>query len=154
MTTTKTKRSQREIPVRTIGLVVAAIAFVVPLLADFDGLSTAGHRMFAIFLVALVLWVVEPIPLYATAVLIIILELLMISDKALVDLPATFEPRAFSGYYAALADPVLMLVMGGFFLAMGASKFKLDRAIGRILLRPFGNDRQHDRHHRRRRCDV
>ncbi len=140
MTTTKTKRSQREIPVRTIGLVVAAIAFVVPLLADFDGLSTAGHRMFAIFLVAIVLWVVEPIPLYATAVLIIILEILMISDKALVDLPATFEPRAFSGYYAALADPVLMLVLGGFFLAMGSSKFKLDRAMGQILLKPFGTD--------------
>ena len=54
--------------------------------------------------------------------------------------PAAFEPRPFSGYYAALADPVLMLVMGGFFLAMGASKFKLDRAMGRLLLRPFGTD--------------
>ena len=140
MTTTKSQRSQREIPVRTIGLVASALVFLLPLIVEFDGLSTTGHRMFAIFLVAIVLWVMEPIPLYATAVLIIILEILMISDKALVDLPAAFEPRPFSGYYAALADPVLMLVLGGFFLAMGASKFKLDRAMGRILLRPFGTN--------------
>lgn len=140
MTTTKTQRSGRKIPTRAIALAVAGILFLIPLVFEFDGLSDAGHRMFAIFLVAIVLWVVEPIPLYATAVLIIILEILMISDKAIVDLPAAFEPRAFSGYYAALADPVLMLVMGGFFLAMGASKFKLDRAMGRILLRPFGTD--------------
>ncbi len=140
MTTTKATRSRREISTRTMGLVAAAVLFLVPFVFEFDGLSEAGHRMLSIFLVAVVLWVVEPIPLYATAVLIIILEILMISDKAVVGLPAAFEPRAFSGYYAALADPVLMLVMGGFFLAMGASKFKLDRAMGRILLRPFGTD--------------
>lgn len=140
MTTTRDTRSRRETPTRTLGLAAAAVLFLVPLVFEFDGLSEAGHRMLAIFLVAVVLWVVEPIPLYATAVLIIILEILMISDKAIVDLPAAFEPRPFSGYYAALADPVLMLVMGGFFLAMGASKFKLDRAMGRILLRPFGTD--------------
>lgn len=140
MTTTKATRSRRDIPTRTLGLVAAAVLFLVPFVFEFDGLSEAGHRMLAIFLIAVVLWVVEPIPLYATAVLIIILEIVMISDKAIVGLPAAFEPRAFSDYYAALADPVLMLVMGGFFLAMGASKFKLDRAMGRILLRPFGSD--------------
>ena len=140
MTTTKATRSRREISSRTWGLVAAAVLFLVPFVFEFDGLSEPGHRMLSIFLVAVVLWVVEPIPLYATAVLIIILEILMISDKAVVGLPAAFEPRAFSGYYAALADPVLMLVMGGFFLAMGASKFNLDRAMGRILLRPFGTD--------------
>ncbi len=94
--------------------------------------------MFAIFLLAIVLWVAEPIPLFATAVLIIILEILMISDQAVVGLPADFTPRAFRDYYAALADPVLMLVLGGFFLAMGSSIFRLDRAMGRLLLRPFG----------------
>ena len=140
MTTTRATRSRRKIPTRTLGLGAAAVLFFVPFVFEFDGLSEAGHRMLAIFLVSVVLWVVEPIPLYATAVLIILLEILMISDKAIFDLPAAFEPRDFSGYYAALADPVLMLVLGGFFLAMGASKFKLDRAMGRILLRPFGTD--------------
>lgn len=124
---------------RVVWLVVAAVVFLIPLIFEFDGLSPAGHRMFAIFLVAIVLWVAEPIPLFSTAVLIIMLEILMISDQALVDLPAAFEPRAFRDYYAALADPVLLLVLGGFFLAMGSSRFRLDKAMGRLLLSPFGD---------------
>jgi sodium-dependent dicarboxylate transporter 2/3/5 len=140
MTTTQSQRSQRDIPTRALGLVAAVVAFAIPFVFEFNGLSTAGSRMFAIFLVAIVLWVTEAIPLYATAVLIIMLEILMISDQALVGLPPSFEPLSFRDYFAALADPVLMLVLGGFFLAMGASKFRLDRAMGRILLRPFGTD--------------
>ncbi len=139
MTTTTTQRQQRRIQMRFVWLAVAVVVFLVPFVFEFDGLSPAGHRMFAIFLVAIVLWVAEPIPLYSTAVLIILLEILMISDQALVGLPADFEPRAFRDYYSALADPVLLLVLGGFFLAMGSSRFRLDRAMGRILLRPFGD---------------
>jgi sodium-dependent dicarboxylate transporter 2/3/5 len=139
MTTTRTRRSRRENSTRTISLIAAGIAFLIPLVFTFDGLTTAGHRMFAIFLVAIVLWVTEAIPLYSTAVLIIMLEILMISDQAPVGLPGSFEPRAFRDYFSALADPVLMLFLGGFFLAMGASKFRLDRAMARTLLRPFGD---------------
>ncbi len=138
MTTTKSKRRQRQLPMRAIWLAVASVAFVVPLIFEFEGLSPAGHRMFAIFLVAIVLWVTEPIPLFSTAVLIIMLEIVMISDQAIVGLSADYTPRAFRDYYAALADPVLLLVLGGFFLAMGSSRFKLDKAMGRLLLRPFG----------------
>ncbi len=138
MTTTQAPRSKREIPTRWIGLAAAIVVFLVPLIFKFDGLSPAGHRMFAIFLVAIVLWVTEAIPLHATAVLVIALEILMVSDEALFGLPADFEPRSFRDYFAALADPVLMLFLGGFFLASGASKFKMDRAMARTLLRPFG----------------
>jgi len=140
MTTTKTNRQQRRIPMRFVWIAVAVVAYFIPLVFQFDGLSPAGHRMFAIFLVAIVLWVAEPIPLYGTAVLIIFLEVLMISDKAIVDLPADFSPRVFRDYYAALADPVLLLVLGGFFLAMGSSHFRLDRAMGRLLLNRFGTE--------------
>ena len=140
MTTTKTKRQKRRISMRLVWLVVAIVAFFVPLVFEFDGLSPAGHRMFSIFLIAIVLWVAEPIPLFGTAALIILLEVLMISDKAIADLPVDFTPRAFRDYYAALADPVLLLVLGGFFLAMGSSHFRLDRAMGRLLLVRFGNE--------------
>lgn len=143
MTTTQSKRFKRDLPVRTLGLAAAAIAFLIPLVFHFDGLSAAGHRMFAIFLVAIVLWVTEAIPLYGTAVLIIMLEILMVSDEALLGLPADFAPAPFRDYFAALADPVLMLFLGGFFLAMGASKFRLDKAMARILLRPFGTKPAH-----------
>jgi sodium-dependent dicarboxylate transporter 2/3/5 len=124
---------------RPIGLVLGAIVFALPYLVEFDGLSVAGHRIFSVFLLAIVLWVTEAIPLHATAALIILLEILLISDKALPSLPAGFEAPPFSTFFAALAHPVLMLFLGGFFLADGAAKYRLDQNMARVLLRPFGD---------------
>ncbi len=127
---------------RPIGLALGAIVFALPYLVEFEGLSVAGHRIFSVFLLAIVLWVTEAIPLHATAALIILLEILLISDKALPALPADFNAPAFSTFFAALAHPVLMLFLGGFFLADGAAKFRLDQNMARVLLRPFGDSPQ------------
>ena len=48
-----------------------------------DGLTLVEQRVIAIFVMAALCWVLEPIPIYATSVLIIVLELLIISDKGL-----------------------------------------------------------------------
>jgi solute carrier family 13 (sodium-dependent dicarboxylate transporter), member 2/3/5 len=117
------------------GLVVGALAFVLPLLLDVPGLDPAGERMLAIFLLAIVLWVTEAVPLVATAVGVILLEVLLLSDQALVPLDGTPLPAA--AYFAALADPVIVLFLGGFLIADGAAKFGLDRTLAAILLRPF-----------------
>ncbi len=123
------------------GLVVGFAAFLVPLLLDVPGLEPAGQRMLAVFLLAIVLWVTEAIPLVATAVLVILLEVLMISDQALVALPE--DVLGASTYFAALADPVIVLFLGGFLIADGAAKFDLDRNLAAVLLRPFaGNARR------------
>ena len=127
---------------RPIGLTLGVIVFALPYLVEFEGLSVAGHRIFSVFLLAIVLWVTEAIPLHATAALIILLEILLISDKALSSLPAGFEAPAYSTFFAALAHPVLMLFLGGFFLADGAAKFQLDKNMARVLLRPFGDSPQ------------
>lgn len=135
----RSKRSPFSLPVgRAVGLVISVAAFLLPYLVTFEGLSPAGHRVFSIFLMAIALWVTEAIPLHATAALIILLEILTVSDKALIAVPGDFSPPEFGSFYAALAHPVLMLFLGGFFLADGAAKFKLDRNMARILLRPFG----------------
>ncbi len=124
---------------RPLGLTLGVIVFALPLLVEFEGLSVAGHRIFSVFLLAIVLWVTEAIPLHATAALIILLEILLISDQALPALPAGFEAPPFSTFFASLAHPVLMLFLGGFFLADGAAKFRLDQNMARVLLRPFGD---------------
>ncbi|MDZ8120067.1 SLC13 family permease [Pontiella agarivorans] len=123
---------------RIIGLIVAVIAFIIPFVVQFDGLSVAGHRVLSIFLMAIALWISEAIPLHATAALIIILEILFISDKAMLPLPAGFDAPSYKGFYGALASPVLMLFLGGFFLADGAAKFNLDTNLVRVLIKPFG----------------
>ena len=121
------------------GLALGLIALVLPWFLNFDGLSEPGHRMLGVFLMAIVLWVTEAIPLYATAALIIFLQILFISDQALWDLPAGFDTPTSASYFATLAHPVLMLFLGGFFLAEGAARYRLDRNLARIMLRPFGD---------------
>ena len=124
---------------RWIGLAVAAAAFAVPWVIEFPGLSVEGHRVFSIFLAAVVLWITEAVPLHATATVIILLEVLLVSNKGLLPAPEGFEAPAYQGYFATLAAPVLMLFLGGFFLAHGAAKFELDRNLARVLLKPFGS---------------
>ncbi|NNC93907.1 MAG: DASS family sodium-coupled anion symporter, partial [Acidimicrobiia bacterium] len=122
-----------------IGLILAVGGLVLPWFLNLDGLSEPGHRMLGVFLMAIVLWVTEAIPLYATAALIIFLQILFISDQALWDLPAGFDTPTSARYFATLSHPVLMLFLGGFFLAEGAARYRLDRNLARIMLRPFGD---------------
>ena len=123
-----------------LGLLLGSIAFLVPLLVEIPGLAPAGHRMLAIFLLAILLWVTEAIPLYATAMLVILLQVLMLSDQALFGGVGPLTSAA--SYFAALANPVIILFLGGFLIADGAHKFGLDRNLAAVMLRPFaGNAR-------------
>ncbi|HMP74943.1 MAG TPA: SLC13 family permease [Kiritimatiellia bacterium] len=125
-------------PARLLGLLVAVLAFAIPWIIHFHDLSEAGHRVFAIFLMAVVLWVTEAIPLHATAALIILLNILLASSAAVIPLPKDYAAPAYTLYFNALANPVLMLFLGGFFLADGAAKYGLDKNLARVLLKPFG----------------
>jgi sodium-dependent dicarboxylate transporter 2/3/5 len=120
------------------GLVIGAVVFAVPWFVDFADLSPEGHRMLSIFLLAVVLWVTEAIPLHATAAVIIALEIAVVSDQALIGTSSGFDAPGYESFYQSLAHPVLILFLGGFFLADGAAKFALDRNLARVLLRPFG----------------
>lgn len=127
------------------------LLFIIILLAPSDwfmmsGLTTIEQRVIGIFVLAALCWILEPIPIYATSVLIIVLELLLISDKSIwLALPATDE-LAFGtqlGYQeimATFASPIIMLFLGGFFLAMAATKYRLDVNLARVLLKPFGKN--------------
>lgn len=122
-----------------IGLGVAATWFVGVLLVGPQGdLTAEASRMLAIFGVAVVLWVTEAIPLAATSIFVILAEILMISDQALVGLPSRFDPPPYAEFFATLAHPVLILFLGGFVLAAAAAKYGLDRNLAGVLLRPFG----------------
>jgi len=128
----------RWLNVKSIGLVLSILVFFIPFLVEFDGLSVAGHRVLSIFLMAVVLWITEAIPLHATAALIIFMHILMISDKSMMALPEGFTAPKYSTFFFSLANPVLMLFLGGFFLADGAAKYKLDKNLAKTLLKPFG----------------
>ncbi len=123
----------------TVGVAVATGWFVIVLLIGPEGnLTEPASRMLAIFGAAVVLWITEAIPLSATSILVILAEILLISDEALVGLPSSFEPPTYQSIFATLANPVLILFLGGFVLAETAAKYRLDRNLAGVLLRPFG----------------
>ncbi|HQU74564.1 MAG TPA: anion permease, partial [Calditrichia bacterium] len=109
------------------------------------GLTILEQRVIAIFVLAACLWVTEPIPVHATSVLIIFLELVFLSDKGLVWLKgkagaADFgTAMGYKGIMATFSSPIILLFLGGFFLAMAATKYRLDINLARVLLKPFGN---------------
>ncbi|XPP90527.1 SLC13 family permease [Photobacterium leiognathi subsp. mandapamensis] len=110
-----------------------------------EGLTVIQQRVIAIFLLAALCWVLEPIPIYATSVVIIVLELLLLSNKGLYlfrmdhDQPHFGELLDYNAIMATFASPIIMLFLGGFFLAMAATKYRLDVNLARVLLKPFGH---------------
>lgn len=109
-----------------------------------EGLTIIEKRVISIFVLAALLWILEPIPIYATSVLIIVLELIMISDKGMVFFTNSGTHESFGelldykSIFSTFASPIILLFMGGFFLAMAATKFRLDQNLARIMLKPFG----------------
>ncbi|HIF9214301.1 TPA: SLC13 family permease [Photobacterium damselae] len=133
-------------------LIKLLIAFGIPLLVlmmpidniPLENLTLIQHRLLAIFLLAALLWVLEPVPVFATSILIIALELIMISDKGLhwFRQPPTGHEMgdmlAYTDIFGAFSSPIIILFMGGFALAIAASKYELDNNLARVLLKPFG----------------
>lgn len=108
-----------------------------------DNITVIEQRVIALFLFAALSWILEPIPIYATSMLIIVLELLMISDSSLIFLQGEGESfgtvLSFREIMATMASPVILLFLGGFFLASAATKYSLDQNLAGVLLKQFGN---------------
>lgn len=131
--------SKKEILGWSLGL----IGFVIPFLVTFTGLSMAGHLAMSIFLLAASFYMLEPIPIYATSMVVILLEVLLLSPEGLIfnssAISSTaYEPTSYTDFIGTLANPIIILFLGGFMLAEAAVKYNLDKNITRLLLRPFG----------------
>jgi solute carrier family 13 (sodium-dependent dicarboxylate transporter), member 2/3/5 len=129
---------------RLVGGIIALIAFLVPLFLNLPGLSQAGHITLSIFLASVTLWIFEAIPIYATSLFVILMQVLLLSaegvmgaNHALVD--SGYEAPGYHYFLGVLANPIIILFLAGFMLAEGAVKYNLDRSLTRKLLRPFGS---------------
>lgn len=118
-----------------VGIVLGLVAFAIPVVVDVPGLDRQGEFMLGIFLLAVVFWVTEAIPLFATAAVIILLQVFLTSTTAIVEV-SDDAPTAAS-IFASLSNPVIILFMGGFLIAHGAAKYHLDRNIAAVFMRPF-----------------
>lgn len=124
-----------------IVLVVTFFLWFVPTsFFGIDALTVSQQRVIALFAFAALMWMFEVIPNWTTSVLIIVIALLTVSNKGIGFLctPEAGQLANYKNLMAAFADPVVMLFLGGFVLAIMAEKFGLDVTLARTLLAPFG----------------
>lgn len=124
-------------------LVLAVTVFLLAVPASFfgiDGLTVIQQRVIALFVFAALMWMTEIIPTWTTSMLVVVLALLAVSDKGFRFLcdPRFGELVKYQNILAAFADPVVMLFLGGFVLAIVAERYGLDVTLARLLLKPFG----------------
>ena len=105
-----------------------------------DALTATQQRVIALFVFAALMWIFEIIPNWTTSLLVIVISLLTVSNKGLGFLctPDAGKLVPYKDLMASFADPVVMLFLGGFVLAIMAEKYGLDVTLARVLLKPFG----------------
>ncbi len=132
-----------------IVLVVLATLLVWNLPTTFfgiDGLTVVQQRIIAIFVFATLMWVLHLISSWATSVAIMGLMLLFTSTSGvsfMCNPDEVGELLPYKGIMACFADPVIMLFIGGFILAIAATKTGLDAQLAKVLLKPFGKKSDH-----------
>ena len=125
-----------------IVLAVTIFLWAVPVsFYGIEALTVVQQRVIALFVFAALMWMFEIIPNWTTSLLLIVLTLLTISDKGI---GLFCDPKfgtlvSYKSLMASFADPVVMLFMGGFVLAIMAEKYGLDVTLARVLLKPFGS---------------
>ncbi len=124
-----------------IVLLITIFLWAVP--TDFFGipdLTATQQRVIALFAFAALMWLFEIIPNWTTSLAVIVISLLTVSNKGLGFLctPEAGQLVPYKNLMASFADPVIMLFLGGFVLAIMAEKYGLDVTLARLLLKPFG----------------
>ncbi|MGB0370062.1 MAG: SLC13 family permease [Opitutales bacterium] len=189
----------------TVSVLLGICALAAPFVFEIPDLWFPGAVGLGIFAIAAIFWITECVPIWATSLLIIFLQVVLLSDKSpvqtnqevestlLADLKAadgssytlpetavkdsaiwiseegtweklevaetatsgqymiaatesssialdaddwklTYSPIKYTDFFASLSSPIIMLFLGGFFLAAGAVKYRLDQNINRVIL--------------------
>ena len=110
------------------------------------GLTIVEQRVIAVFAFATSIWLTEAIPSWSTSVLIIVILLFTCSTSSLwlfsTD-SGVIPLGTLIGYKSLMytfADPIIMLFLGGFILAIAATKTGLDVLLAKVMLKPFGTN--------------
>ena len=129
-------------------------------------LTLTEQRTIAIFIFASLMWLTEGIPSWATSTLVIVILLYTCSDSSLFCFVGGIDKSSLPQWFpqwltdwlgsdgvdesqlgalishkkllACFADPIIMLFIGGFILAIAATKVGLDVKMAKIMLTPFG----------------
>ena len=146
----KQHRSNRNpIGVKAIKLLIAIIIPIVFWIAPSESYGLAGltpveHRVLAIFAFAALMWLFDAVPAWTTSLVVVVLLLFCASNSALWFFQTDSAGEKFTNLVNntdilhCFADPTIMLFIGGFIIAIAATKSGLDVKLAKVMLMPFG----------------
>lgn len=108
------------------------------------GLNPIEHRVLAIFVFAALMWLFDAVPAWTTSLIVVVLLLFCTSDSALWFFQTDSAGNKFGNLVNntdllhCFADPTIMLFIGGFIIAIAATKSGLDVKLAKVMLAPFG----------------
>lgn len=134
----------RTVKLTVVALFTLVLWFLPPSLFGIPDLTVVEQRLIAIFAFATLMWILEAVPSWTTSVFVVVLLLLTVSDSSLRFMVDGYPPETlgvpvkYKSILHCFADPIIMLFIGGFILAIAATKSGLDVLLARVLLKPFG----------------
>lgn len=108
------------------------------------GLSPIEQRVLAIFVFAALMWLFDAVPAWNTSLVVVVLLLFCTSNSALWFFQTGADGEKFTNLVSnvailhCFADPTIMLFIGGFIIAIAATKSGLDVRLAKVMLTPFG----------------
>lgn len=124
-------------------LIPAIVIWLLPLSMFGEHFAVTEQRMLAIFIMAALMWILEPVPAWVTSTLSILVMLLTVSTGGIGPLIEGVDAKHIVSYQSLLgsyADPIIILFLGGFVMAEAASASGLDKNMAKIMLKPFGRN--------------
>jgi len=127
-----------------VAIVSFTLLFMPPESIGIAGLTMVEQRVIAIFAFATLMWLLEPVPAWTTSMGVVVLLLLTCSDSSLWfmknELPTQplGEFMSYKSILNSFSDPIIMLFIGGFIMAIATSKSGLDATLAKWMLKPFG----------------
>ena len=143
------RNSRNPLGTKVLKLSIAVIAALFLWIAPsawygLDGLNPIEHRVIAIFAFAALMWLFDAVPAWTTSLLVVVLLLFCTSDSALWFFQTNGAGEKFDNLVSntailhCFADPTIMLFIGGFIVAIAATKSGLDVKLAKVMLAPFG----------------
>ncbi len=113
---------------RIVVFILAAVLFALPYMLNIEGLDGNMKAAMGILLVAALFWITEVIPLYATSLVIVLLQIMSISDDVV----------SVNDALAPFFNHIIALFFGGFVLAAALQRYNVDIKLARQMLKRFG----------------
>jgi len=118
----------------TLFLGTIALAWGLSYLGKSEGLPDNTANALFLLVLAAGLWISEAIPPFAVSILVIGFAIYFLDDGNWYVISEDWQK-----YLGTWSSPIIWILLGGFFLAMGAQITKFDRRFSKMILSKFGS---------------